>query len=182
MLTSGMVMRTGTSSGYCKAAASAGPPIQSSQSGDHTMPSLDPWIAIRGSIRGNAVSVGRDRHTASIPEAVTNDSGFALNSAISPAVRTKSEAGLDTGVLEQGRHEQRRCRSPDCRKRDPARSKTAPINEPDQPARDGHREAQQVIAVRERSNELRNGEERQPPSPPIVDIGVHREQRQRHPL
>lgn len=42
-------MRTGTSSGSCRAAASAGPPVQSSHNGDQTIPSVDPWMAIRGS-------------------------------------------------------------------------------------------------------------------------------------
>src|SRR4029078_1594228 len=45
-------------------------------------------VATPGNKNSSVVSVRRDRHAASMPEAVTNDSGFALNSPISPAVRT----------------------------------------------------------------------------------------------
>ena len=85
-------------------------------------------------------------------------------------------------VLEEHRQEGQRRDGPRCDDLEPAARRTAPVNEPQQPGRDEHREEQQEITVRERLQQPREAEDDEPPSRAGVEVRVQPEERERHPL
>ena len=64
----------------------------------------------------------------------------------------------------------------------PGTAVATPVDEPREPERDQQRKEQQVVAVRQRLHQPGGGKERQPAPAPVVKVGVHREERERHPL
>ena len=95
---------------------------------------------------------------------------------------SQAERGVDATVLEERRHQRHRGGDPHDDNRHAIAPPRAPVDEPQQPQSDQHRQEQQEIAVRGCLEEPGRGEQNQPAPAPARDIPVQRQEDRRHPL